>query len=62
MERLCSRSRLTNPTADRESLHYSAVASESLDSRSQAPAAEVAASACLRRAESLSGLGLELWG
>jgi hypothetical protein len=29
---------------------------------SKAPAAEVAASSCLRRAAALAGLGLELWG
>jgi len=38
------------------------VASEPLESTSTAPAAEVAASACLRRAAALAGLGLELWG
>ena len=43
-------------------LHYSAVASEPLESASKAPAAEVAASSCLRRAAALAGLGLELWG
>jgi hypothetical protein len=43
-------------------LHYSSVASETLESASKAPAAEVAASACLRRASALAGLGLELWG
>lgn len=53
--------RLTIPTTD-GLLHYSAVASEPLESRSQAPAAEVAASSCLRRAAALAGLGLELWG
>jgi len=37
-------------------------ASEPLESTSKAPAAEVAASACLRRAAALAGLGLELWG
>jgi hypothetical protein len=52
--------RLTIPTTD-GLLHYSAVASEKLESASKAPAAEVAASACLRRASSLSGLGLELY-
>ena len=41
---------------------YSAVASEPLESASKAPAAEVAASCCLRRATALAGLGLELWG
>ena len=37
-------------------------ASEPLESTSKAPAAEVAASSCLRRAAALAGLGLELWG
>ena len=50
------------PTADGDLLHYSAVASEPLGSASKAPAAEVAASSCLRRAAALAGLGLELWG
>ena len=36
--------RLTIPTADGDLLHYSAVASEPLESASKAPAAEVAAS------------------
>ena len=54
--------RLTIPTADGDLLHYSAVASEPLESASKAPAAEVAASSCLRRAAALAGLGLELWG
>ena len=40
--------RLTIPTADGDLLHYSAVASEPLESASKAPAAEVAASSCLR--------------
>ena len=53
--------RLTIPTADGDLLHYSAVASEPLESKSHAPAAEVAASSCLRRAAALAGLGLELW-
>jgi len=53
--------RLTIPTTD-GLLHYSAVASEPLESKSLAPAAEVAASSCLRRAAALAGLGLELWG
>ena len=53
--------RLTIPTADGDILHYSAVASEPIESKSQAPAAEVAASACLRRAAALAGLGLSLW-
>jgi len=38
------------------------MASELLESASKAPAAEVAASSCLRRAAALAGLGLELWG
>ena len=50
------------PTADGDLLHYSSVASEPLESASKAPAAEVAASSCLRRAAALAGLGLELWG
>ena len=37
-------------------------ASEPLESASKAPAAEVAASCCLKRAAALTGLGLELWG
>ena len=53
--------RLTIPTTD-GILHYSAIASEKLDSGSMAPPAEVAASSCLRRAAALAGLGLELWG
>ena len=52
---------MTIPTADGDLLHYSAVASEPLESASKAPAAEVAASCCLRRAAALAGLGLELW-
>ena len=52
--------RLTIPTTN-GLLHYSAVASEPLESKSQAPAAEVSASSCLRRAAALAGLGLELW-
>jgi hypothetical protein len=42
---------LTILTADGDLLHYSAVASEPLESAFKAPAAEVAASSCLRRAE-----------
>ena len=42
--------------------HYSGVASEPLDSKSKAPAAEVAASSYLRRAAALAALGLEFWG
>jgi len=53
---------LTIPTDDGELLHYSAVASELLESASKAPTAEVAASSCLKRAAALAGLGLELWG
>ena len=45
--------RLTIPTADGDLLHSSAVASEPLESRSQAPAAEVAASSYLRRAAAI---------
>ncbi len=54
--------RLTIPTADGNLLHYSAVASEPLESKSHAPSAECSASAALRRAAALAGLGLELWG
>ena len=53
--------RLSIPTTD-GLLHYSAVASEPIESASKAPAAEVAASSCLRRAAALAGCGLELWG
>ena len=53
--------RLTIPTTD-GILHYSAVASEKLDSGSMAPPAEVAASSCLKRAAAIAGLALELWG
>ena len=53
---------LTTPTAAGDLLQYSAVASEPLESASKAPAAEVAASSCLRRVAALAGLGLELWG
>ncbi len=53
--------RLTIPTTD-GLLHYSACASEPLESASKAPPAEVAASSCLRRAAALAGLGLSLWG
>jgi hypothetical protein len=38
------------------------MASEPLESASQEPAAEVAASSCLRRAAALAGLSLELRG
>lgn len=54
--------RSTIPTSGGDLLHYSAVASEPLESKSQAPAAEVDASLCLRRAAALARLGLELWG
>jgi hypothetical protein len=53
--------RLTIPTADGDLLHYSAVASEPLESASKAPAAECSASAALRRAAALAGLGLSLY-
>jgi len=53
--------RLSLPTKD-GLIHYGAVASEPLESKSQAPATEVAASSCLRRAAALAGLGLELYG
>jgi len=49
--------RLTIPTADGDPLHYSAVASEQLESASKAPAAEGAALSCLRRAAALADLG-----
>jgi len=52
--------RLTIPTTD-GLLHFSACASEPLESKSQAPAAESAASSALRRACGLAGLGLDLW-
>jgi hypothetical protein len=52
--------RLTIPTTD-GLLHYSAVASEKLDSGSMAPPAEVSASSCLKRASALAGLSLELY-
>jgi hypothetical protein len=48
--------------ADGDLLHYSAVATEPLESASMAPAAVVAASSCLRSAAAFAGLGLELWG
>jgi hypothetical protein len=53
--------RLTIPTTD-GILHYSAIASEKLESGSMAPPAEVAASSCLKRAAAIAGLALELWG
>jgi len=52
---------VTIPTAYGDLLHFSAVASEPLESVSKALAAEVAASYCLTRAAALAGLGLELW-
>ena len=52
--------RLTIPTTD-GLLHFSACASERTESKSQAPAAESAASSALRRACGLAGLGLDLW-
>ena len=52
--------RLTIPTTD-GILNYSGIASEPLESASKAPATEVAASSCLRRAAALAGLGLQLW-
>ncbi len=48
---------LTIPTADGNLLHYSAVASEPLESKSHAPSAKCSASAALRRAAALAGLG-----
>jgi hypothetical protein len=48
------------PTAD-GTLRYDAVASEALKGSSQAPAAEVAESACLRRAAAKSGLAIDLY-
>lgn len=53
--------RLSIPTTD-SLLHYSAIASEKLESGSMAPPAEVAASSCLKRAAAIAGLALELWG
>lgn len=52
--------RLTIPTTD-GLLHFSGVASERLDSGSMAPPIESAASAALRRAAALAGLGLDLY-
>jgi len=54
--------RLTIPTADGDLLHYSAVASEPLESKSQALAAEVAASSCLRRRQHWRVLGWSCGG
>lgn len=53
--------RLTIPTTD-GLLHYSAVASEPLESASKAPPSEVAASSALKRAAALAGLALQLYG
>lgn len=53
--------RLSIPTTD-SLIHYSAIASEKLESGSMAPPAEVAASSCLKRAAAIAGLALELWG
>ena len=58
MERL----RLNFWVAYGDLLHYAEVVSEPLELASKVPAAEVAASSCLRRAAALAGLGLELWG
>jgi len=52
--------RLTLPRKD-GLFHYSACASEPPESKSQAPAAESAASAALRRADGLAGCRLEVW-
>ena len=48
------------PTAD-GTLRYDAVASETLKGTSHAPPAEVAESACLRRAAAKSGLAIDLY-
>lgn len=52
--------RLSIPTTD-GILHFSGVASEPIESASQAPPVESAASSCLRRAAALAGLGLDLY-
>ena len=52
--------RLSIPCTD-GLLHFSGVASERLDSGSMAPPIESAASAALRRAAALAGLGLDLY-
>lgn len=52
--------RLTIPTSDGV-LHFSGVASERIDGSSMAPPIESAASAALRRAAALAGLGLDLY-
>ena len=52
--------RLTIPTSD-GILHFSGVASERIDGSSMAPPVESAASAALRRAAALAGLGLDLY-
>lgn len=48
------------PTAE-GTLRFDAVASESLKGSSHAPPAEVAESACLRRAAAKSGLAIDLY-
>ncbi len=53
---------LTIPVVDEDLLRYSSMASEPLESKSQAPVSEVAASSCLKRTAALAGLGVELWG
>lgn len=52
--------RLTIPCTD-GLLHFSGTASEPIDSPSQAPPVESAASSCLRRCAALAGLGLDLY-
>ena len=52
--------RLSIPTTD-SLLHYSAIASEKLESGLMAPPAKVAASSCLKRVAAIAGLALELW-
>lgn len=54
--------RLTIPTADGYLLHYSAVASEPLESASKAAAAEVAASSCLRKGGGTVRIGVGVVG
>jgi len=49
--------RLTNHTDDGDLPHYSAVASELMEYKSQSSAAEVTDSSCLRRAAAMAGLG-----
>ena len=53
--------RLSVPDEEGTLTTYDAVASEPLESASQAPPVETAASSCIRRACALAGLGLELW-